>query len=49
MKECKLSIITTTIGKRFLIVTSSRSKEFKTEAGARKWAKRNGYKVNSYL
>ena len=47
MLECKLSIINTTSGKRYLIVTNSKSKTFKTENGARKWAKRNNYKVNS--
>lgn len=47
MKECSLSIINTTIGKRFLIVTGWKSKEFKTENGARRWAKTNGYKINS--
>lgn len=49
MKECSLSIINTTAGKRYLIVTGYRSKTFKTENGARNWAKRNGYKVNSIL
>ena len=49
MKQCKLSIINTTVGKKYLIVTSSKSKEFKTENGARRWAKRNGYIVNSDL
>jgi hypothetical protein len=47
MKECKLSIINTAIGKRYLIVTGCKSKEFKTENGARRWAKNNGYKVNN--
>lgn len=49
MKECNLSIINTTIGKRYLIVTASKSREFKTENGARRWAKKNSYKVNSHL
>lgn len=49
MKQCTLSIINTTIGKRYLIVTASKSREFKTENGARRWVKRNGYQVTSHL
>jgi hypothetical protein len=45
----KLTLINTTSGKRYLIVTSSKSKTFKTENGARNWAKRNGYKIESEL
>lgn len=45
MKECKISIINTTCGKRYLIVTSAKSKEFKTLKGAEKWAKNNNYKI----
>ena len=49
MKKCKLTIINTTTGKKYLIVTGSKSKEFKTENGARNWAKKNDYKVESEL
>lgn len=49
MKECNLTKINTTTGEKYLIVTNSKSKEFKTENGARKWAKSNGYKINSKL
>jgi len=42
---CKLYLINTTSGVRYLIVTSSRSKEFKTLKGAEKWATKNDYKI----
>lgn len=45
MKECKLSKINTTCGVHYLIVTSSKSKEFKTLKGAERWAKKNEYKI----
>lgn len=49
MKEyknpCKLGLINTTIGKRYLIVTGCKSKEFKTLKGAENWAKKNNYKI----
>lgn len=45
MKSCNLSIINTTCGPRYLIVTGSKSKEFKTLKGAERWAKRNDYKI----
>ena len=45
MKKCKLSLINTTVGKRYLIVTNSKSKEFKTLKGAENWAKKNEYKI----
>ena len=50
MKEyknpCKLSLINTTCGMRYLIVTCSKSKEFKTLKGAENWANKNNYKNN---
>ena len=45
MNICKISLINTTAGKRFLVVTNSRSKEFKTKNGAIKWAIKNNYKI----
>ena len=45
MNTCKISLINTTAGKRFLVVTNSRSKEFKTKNGAIKWAIKNNYKI----
>lgn len=42
---CKLSLINTTAGIRYLIVTSSKSKEFKTLKGAENWANKNNYKI----
>ena len=45
MNTCKISLINTTDGKRFLVVTNSRSKEFKTKNGAIKWAIKNNYKI----
>lgn len=45
MKSCNLSIINTTCGPRYLIVTCCSSKEFKTLKGAERWAKRNGYQI----
>lgn len=45
MKECKLGKINTTCGIRYLILTSSKSKEFKTLKGAERWVKRNEYKI----
>ncbi len=49
MKEyknpCKLSLINTTCGMRYLIVTCSKSKEFKTLKGAENWANKNNYKI----
>lgn len=45
MKECKISKINTTCGVRYLIVTSSKSKEFKTLKGAKRWAERNEYRI----
>jgi hypothetical protein len=49
MKPAKLTKINTTGGQKYLITTYSTSKTFKTEAGARKWAERHGYCVNSEL
>lgn len=49
MKICKLTMINTSCGMKYLIVTGARSKEFKTENGARNWAKRNNYKIESEL
>ena len=46
MKECKICKINTTVGEKFLVVTASRSKEFKTEKGAIKWANNNEYKIS---
>jgi len=43
--SCKLSLINTTSGVRYLIVTSSKSKEFKTLKGAENWAYKNNYKI----
>lgn len=45
MKIAKISLINTTCGPRYLIVTSAKSKEFKTLKGAFKWATNNGYKL----
>lgn len=45
MKKCNLSLINTTCGPRYLIVTNYKSKEFKTLKGAEKWAKNNEYKI----
>lgn len=41
----KLSLINTTSGQKYLIVTNAKSKEFKTLKGAVKWAYNNGYKL----
>lgn len=41
----KLSEINTTTGKRYLIVTNAKSKEFKTLKGAERWAIKNNYKI----
>lgn len=45
MKSCTLSIINTTCDPRYLIVTGSKSKEFKTLKGVERWVKRNEYKI----
>lgn len=49
MKEyknpCQLGEIQTTCGKRWLVVTYTKSKEFKTLKGARNWIEKNKYKV----
>lgn len=49
MKEyknpCKLMLINTTSGKKYLITTASKSREFKTLKGAENWAHKNNYKI----
>ena len=45
MVECKIAIINTTNGKRFLAVANYKSRTFKTELGAIKWAKKNEFKI----
>lgn len=49
MKEyknpCVLDKINTTSGERWLVVTYSKSKTFKTFKGAKKWIINNNYKV----
>lgn len=49
MKEyknpCQLGEIQTTCGKRWLVVTYSKSKEFKTLAGAKRWIEKNNYRI----
>ena len=45
MKKCILSKINTTIGERYLIVTYSKSKEFKTEKNALKFIANNNYQI----
>lgn len=40
MKEYIIHVINTTVGKRYLVVTYSKSKEFKTEKGARNYIKK---------
>lgn len=45
MKECKIGLINTTVGTRYIVLTSSKSKEFKTLKGAERWAKNNNYKI----
>lgn len=49
MKEyknpCTLGKINTTCGEKWLIVTYSKSKEFKTLKGAKNWIEKNNYKI----
>lgn len=45
MKKCILRKINTTVGERYLIVTYSRSKEFKTKNGALKFITNNNYQI----
>lgn len=41
--KATLNTINTTAGKRFVVVTFSRSKSFKTLKGAEAWMLNNGY------
>ena len=45
MNLCKIMLINTTAGKKYLLCTYSKSKEFKTLKGAENWAKKNNYKI----
>ena len=45
MNKCKMAKINTTVGEKYLVVTASRSKEFKTENGAKKWIINNNYEI----
>lgn len=42
---CTLNEINTTDGKKWLVVTYSRSKDFKTLQGAKKWIEKNNYRI----
>lgn len=45
MKECTINKINTTVGIKYLAVTLSKSKEFKTQKGAERWVRKNGYSI----
>lgn len=42
---CLLDKINTTNGEKWLVVTYTKSKEFKTLNGAKNWIEKNNYKV----
>lgn len=44
-KPCLLDWINTSIGKKWLVVTYTISKEFKILKGAENWIEKNNYKV----
>lgn len=44
-----ISLINTTVGKRYLAVSYSKSKEFKTLNGALKFLSKLGYEVDNIL
>lgn len=45
MVNAKYSLINTTVGKKWLVITNCQSKMFKTEKGCLNWINKKGYKA----